>query len=83
MISIPNDGEYYLGKDRVNKEQLADKVDKMLQTSRKKKTNRLHQERCGRELRRCGQCHQRGKNPGCGQDRIGRRQEKGRSGSAR
>jgi len=30
VISIPNDGEYYLGKQRVTKPELADKVDRML-----------------------------------------------------
>ena len=30
VISIPNDGEYYLGKQRVQKADLADKVDRML-----------------------------------------------------
>jgi biopolymer transport protein ExbD/biopolymer transport protein TolR len=30
VIAIPSDGEYYLGKDRVSKEQLKDKVEKML-----------------------------------------------------
>ena len=30
VISVPNDGEYYLGKQRVAKEQLSDKVDTML-----------------------------------------------------
>ena len=30
VISIPNDGEYYLAKQRVAKEQLTDKVDTML-----------------------------------------------------
>jgi len=30
VIAIPNDGEYYLGKDRVAKEQLKDKIEKML-----------------------------------------------------
>ena len=30
VIAIPSDGEYYLGKDRVAKEQLKDKVEKML-----------------------------------------------------
>jgi biopolymer transport protein TolR len=30
VISIPNDGEYYLGKKRVQKEELGDKVDTML-----------------------------------------------------
>ena len=30
VISIPNDGEYYLGKERVAREQLTDKVDTML-----------------------------------------------------
>ena len=30
VISIPNDGEYYLGKQRVGREQLTDKVDTML-----------------------------------------------------
>jgi biopolymer transport protein ExbD/biopolymer transport protein TolR len=31
VISIPNDGEYYLGKIRVQREQLTEKVDAMLQ----------------------------------------------------
>ena len=31
VISIPNDGEYYLGKQRVQREQLTEKVDNMLQ----------------------------------------------------
>jgi biopolymer transport protein ExbD len=35
VIAIPNDGEYYLGKDRVNKEQLKDKVEKMLANIKK------------------------------------------------
>jgi len=30
VISIPNDGEYYLGKVKVQKDQLAEKVDRML-----------------------------------------------------
>src|ERR687884_716479 len=30
VISIPNDGEYYLGKKRVAKEQVTEKVDTML-----------------------------------------------------
>src|SRR6266550_4862492 len=30
VISIPSDGEYYLGKKKVQKEELADKVDTML-----------------------------------------------------
>jgi len=30
VISVPNDGEYYLGKQRIAKEQLSDKVDTML-----------------------------------------------------
>src|SRR5215204_815690 len=30
VISIPNDGQYYLGKQQVQKEQLTDKVDTML-----------------------------------------------------
>jgi biopolymer transport protein TolR len=30
VISVPNDGEYYLGKKKVGKEELADKVDTML-----------------------------------------------------
>ena len=31
VVSVPNDGEYYLGKQRVEKEQLAEKVDSMLE----------------------------------------------------
>jgi len=30
VISVPNDGEYYLGKQRLAKEQLSEKVDTML-----------------------------------------------------
>ena len=30
VISVPNDGEYYLGKQRIAKEQLTEKVDTML-----------------------------------------------------
>ena len=30
VIAIPNDGEYYLGKDPVRKEQIKDKIEKML-----------------------------------------------------
>ena len=30
VISVPNDGEYYLGKQRLAKEQLTEKVDTML-----------------------------------------------------
>jgi biopolymer transport protein ExbD/biopolymer transport protein TolR len=30
VISVPNDGEYYLGKQRLAKEQLTEKVDSML-----------------------------------------------------
>ncbi len=30
VIAIPNDGEYYIGKERVTKEQVKDKVEKML-----------------------------------------------------
>ena len=30
VIAIPSDGEYYLGKDRVTKEQVKEKVEKML-----------------------------------------------------
>jgi len=32
VISVPNDGEYYLGKKRVQKEELSDKVDTMLKS---------------------------------------------------
>jgi biopolymer transport protein TolR len=35
VIAIPNDGEYYLGKDRVGKEQLKDKIGKMLELIKK------------------------------------------------
>ena len=31
VISIPNDGEYYLGKQRVQREQLTEKIDSLLQ----------------------------------------------------
>ena len=32
VISIPNDGEYYVGKQRLQREQLTEKVDTMLET---------------------------------------------------
>ncbi|MFN2491311.1 MAG: ExbD/TolR family protein [Pyrinomonadaceae bacterium] len=35
VIAIPNDGEYYLGKDKIAKEQLKDKVEKMLENIKK------------------------------------------------
>ena len=35
VISIPNDGEYYLGKQKVQKTELADKVDRMLKDIKK------------------------------------------------
>lgn len=35
VIAIPSDGEYYLGKDRVTKEQVKDKVQKMLEKIKK------------------------------------------------
>ena len=35
VIAIPEDGKYYLGKTQVTKEQLKDKVDKMLQNIKK------------------------------------------------
>jgi biopolymer transport protein TolR len=35
VIAIPNDGEYYLGKDRVSKEQVKDRVEKMLELIKK------------------------------------------------
>jgi biopolymer transport protein ExbD/biopolymer transport protein TolR len=31
VVSIPNNGEYYLGKQRLQREQLAEKVDSLLQ----------------------------------------------------
>src|SRR5688572_26724754 len=31
VVSIPNDGEYYLGKQRLQREQLTEKVDALLQ----------------------------------------------------
>lgn len=35
VIAIPADGEYYLGKDRITKEQVKDKVEKMLEKIKK------------------------------------------------
>jgi biopolymer transport protein ExbD/biopolymer transport protein TolR len=35
VISIPNDGEYYIGKDKISKELLKDKVEKMLDLIKK------------------------------------------------
>jgi biopolymer transport protein TolR len=35
VIAIPNDGEYYIGKENVTKEQVKDKVEKMLANIKK------------------------------------------------
>jgi biopolymer transport protein TolR len=35
VISIPTDGEYYIGKDKITKENLKDKVQKMLDNIKK------------------------------------------------
>jgi biopolymer transport protein TolR len=35
VIAIPNDGEFYLGKERITKEQLKDRVDTMLKNIKK------------------------------------------------
>jgi biopolymer transport protein TolR len=35
VIAIPNDGEYYLGKDKISKDQVKDKVDTMLKNIKK------------------------------------------------
>ena len=41
VISVPNDGEYYLGKVKVAKEQLAEKVDSMLNNKNRKDEDRI------------------------------------------
>ncbi len=41
VISVPNDGEYYLGKVKVAKEQLAEKVDTMLNNKNRKDEDRI------------------------------------------
>ena len=40
VIAIPNDGEYYLGKDKVTKDQVKEKVEKML-TNIKKEDDKI------------------------------------------
>lgn len=35
VIAIPNDGEYYIGKDKIAKDQLKDRVEKMLNAVKK------------------------------------------------
>src|SRR5216683_7612482 len=35
VIAIPNDGEYYLGKEKITKEQVKDKVEAMLKNIKK------------------------------------------------
>jgi len=35
VIAIPNDGEYYIGKDKIGKDKLKDKVEKMLNAVKK------------------------------------------------
>src|SRR5205085_10586652 len=41
VISVPNDGEYYLGKKRVTKEELTDQVDKLLKDIQRKEEDRI------------------------------------------
>jgi biopolymer transport protein ExbD/biopolymer transport protein TolR len=41
VISVPNDGEYYLGKIKVPKEQLAEKVETMLNNKNRKDEDRI------------------------------------------
>jgi biopolymer transport protein ExbD/biopolymer transport protein TolR len=41
VISIPNDGEYYLGKVKIAKEQLTEKVDSMLNNKNRKDEDRI------------------------------------------
>jgi biopolymer transport protein TolR len=41
VISVPNDGEYYLGKKRVTKEELKDQVDKLLKDKQRKEEDRI------------------------------------------
>ena len=60
VIAIPADGEYYLGKDRVTKEQVKDKVEKMLESDQEGRGQGcLYQERCRCELWRRGHGHKR------------------------
>jgi len=35
VIAIPNDGEYYLGKEKIGKDQIKEKVEKMLENIKK------------------------------------------------
>lgn len=35
VIAIPNDGEYYLGKEKISKDQIKEKVEKMLENIKK------------------------------------------------
>jgi biopolymer transport protein TolR len=35
VIAIPNDGEYYLGKDKISKDQVKEKVEKLLENIKK------------------------------------------------
>jgi biopolymer transport protein ExbD/biopolymer transport protein TolR len=35
VIAIPNDGEYYIGKDKISKDKLKDKVEKLLDAVKK------------------------------------------------
>jgi biopolymer transport protein TolR len=35
VIAIPNDGEYYLGKDKITKDQVKEKVEKLLENIKK------------------------------------------------
>ena len=59
VISIPNDGEYYLGKQKLAKEQVNGQGRHDAEEHQEGGgSDRLHQERRWRQLRRRCQCHQ-------------------------
>src|ERR1044072_3587356 len=48
VISVPNDGEYYLGKQRLQREQLGEKVDTMLKGIKNEQDRIVYIKRGGR-----------------------------------
>jgi biopolymer transport protein ExbD len=58
VIAMPNDVEYYLGKKRLQKEQLAEEVDRMLEKIKNEQDRIVYIKSGGRcELRQRSECN--------------------------
>ena len=58
IISVPKDGDYYLGKKKVNLDDLKAAVEKALANQERRRQDCLYQERHRRQLRRGREGHQ-------------------------